>query len=108
MWSGIIKILAILFTYSLVQVLSGITVSLCHNRLQKPTPKIPHTWQSPNPGFLAAELINDSDNESNDIVDFDAISDENSSPDYPFIKFEAEEASESEPEQSVFKTARRY
>ena len=67
-----------------------------------------NTWQTPDPGFLAAELISDSDIESNDIVDFDASSDENSSPDNPFIKFEAEEASESEPEEPVFKTARRY
>ena len=64
-----------------------------------------HTWQPPDPGFLTAELINDSDIESNDIVNFDASSDENSSPDNPFINFEA---SESEPEEPVFKTARRY
>ena len=67
-----------------------------------------NTWQTREPGFLAAELISDSDIESNDIGDFDASSDENSSPDNPFIKFEAEEASESEPEEPVFKTARRY
>ena len=64
-----------------------------------------NTWQPPDPGFLAAELINDSDIESNG---FDACSDEKSSPDNPFINFEAEEASESEPEEPVFKTARRY
>ena len=67
-----------------------------------------HTWQPPDPSFLAAELINNSDIESNDIVNFDASSDENSSPDNPFINLEAEEASESEPEEPVFKTARRY
>ena len=67
-----------------------------------------NTCQPPDPGFLAAELINDSDIESNDIVDFDASLDENSSPDDPFINFEAEEASESEPEEPVFKTTRRY
>ena len=67
-----------------------------------------NTWQPSDPGFLAAELINDSYIESNDIVDFDASSDENSSPDNPFINFEAEEARESEPEEPVFKTARRY
>ena len=70
--------------------------------------QISNTWQPPDPGFLAAELINDSDTESNDIVNFDAISDENSSPNNLFINFEAEEASESEPEETVFKTARRY
>ena len=48
-----------------------------------------NTWQPPHPGFLAAELINDSDIESNGIVDFDASSGENSSPDNPFINFEA-------------------
>ena len=53
------------------------------------------------------ELKNDSDIGSSDIVDFDARSDENSSPDNPFLNFEAEEASESEPEEPVFKTARR-
>ena len=56
-----------------------------------------NTWQPFDPGFLAAELINDSDIESNDIVDFDASSDENSSPD-----------SDTEPGEPVFKTARRY
>ena len=101
MWSGILKIPAILVTYSLVQVLSGITVSLCHTQSS-------NTWRPPDPGFLAAELINDSDIETNDIVDSDASSDENSSPDNPFINFEAEEASESEPEEPLFKTERRY
>ena len=48
-----------------------------------------YTWQPPDPGFLAAELINDSDIGSSDLVDFDASSDENSSPDNPFINFEA-------------------
>ena len=67
-----------------------------------------NTWQPPDPDFLAAELKNDSDIESNDIVEFDASSDWNSSPDNPFINFEAEEASESEPEEPVYKTARRY
>ena len=70
--------------------------------------QISNTCQPPDPGFLAAELINDSDIESRDIVDFDASSDESSSRDNPFINFEAEEASESEPEEPVFKTARRY
>ena len=64
--------------------------------------------QSTDPGLLAVELINNSDSESNDIVDFDATSDEISSPDNPFINFEAEEASESEPEEPVFKTLTRY
>ena len=65
-----------------------------------------NTWQPPDPVFLTAELINDSDIENNDIVVFDASSDGNSSPDNPLIKFEAEESSESEPEERVFKTAR--
>ena len=67
-----------------------------------------NTGQPPDPGFPAAELVNDADIESNDIVDFDASSDENSSPDNPFINFEAEEATVSEPDEPVFKTARRY
>ena len=67
-----------------------------------------NTWQPPDSGLLATELINYSDIESIDIVDFDASSDENSSLDYQFINFEAEEASEIESEEPVFKTARRY
>ena len=43
------------------------------------------------PGFLVAELINDSDNESNDIVNLDTSSHKTSSPDNPFINFKAEE-----------------
>ena len=34
-----------------------------------------NTWQPPDPDFLAAELKNDSDIESNDIVQFDSSSD---------------------------------
>ena len=64
-----------------------------------------NTWQPPDPGFLAAELINHSDIGSSDLVDFDASLDENSSPDNPFINFAAEEASESEPEEPVFKNS---
>ena len=64
-----------------------------------------NTWQPPDPGFLAAELINHSDIESNKIVNFDASSDENSSHDNPFINFEA---SKSEPGEPVYKTARLY
>ena len=60
-----------------------------------------NTWQPPDPGFVAAQNINDSDIESSDIVDFDASFEENSTPDNPFINFEAEEASESESERSV-------
>ena len=63
---------------------------------------------SPDSDFLAAELINDSDIGSNYIVDFDQRWDENFSPDNPFIIFEAEEAIGSEPEETIFKTARRY
>ena len=67
-----------------------------------------NTWQPPDAGFVAAQNINDSDIESSDIVDFDASFEENSTPDNPFINFEAEEASESESEGPVCKTARRY
>ena len=70
--------------------------------------KSSNTWQQPDPGFLAAELENDSDIESNKIVNFDASSDENSSHDNPFINFEADEASKSEPGEPVYKTARLY
>ena len=38
-----------------------------------------NTWQPLNPGFLAAELTTDFDVESNDVVNFDASSDKNSS-----------------------------
>ena len=72
-----------------------------HNRLLEINTQNSNTWQPPDPGFLAAYLINDSDIESTDMVDFDASSDENSSPGNPFINFEAEEASESEPEEPV-------
>ena len=57
-----------------------------------------NTWQPLDPGFVAAQNVNDSDIESNDIVDFDASFEENSTPDNPFIYFEAEEATESESE----------
>ena len=49
-----------------------------------------NTWQPPDPGFLVSQNINDSDIESTDIVDFDASFEENSSPDNPFVNFEAE------------------
>ena len=67
-----------------------------------------NTWQPLDPGFVAAQIINDSDIESSGIVDFEASFEEDSTPDNPFINFEAEEASESESEGPVCKTARRY
>ena len=66
------------------------------------------TWQPPDPGFFAAQNINDTDIQSSGIVDFDASSEENSTPDNLFVNFEAEEAKESYSEGPVCKTARRY
>ena len=108
MWSGIMKILAILVTYWLSSSPELDNSFVVPQSSPETNTQSSNTWQPPDPGFLAAELINDSDIESNDIVDFDASSDENSIPDNPFINFEAEEASESEPEEPVFKTARPY
>ena len=62
-----------------------------------------NTWPPPNPGFLAAEWIHILDIGSNVIIDFDAISDENSSLNNTFINFEAEEASKREPENQSLK-----
>ena len=79
-----------------------------HSSTDTTTTQSSNTWQPPDPGFVAAQNINDSDIESSDIADFDASFEENSTPDNPFINFEAEEASESESEGPVCKTARRY
>ena len=78
-----------------------------HSSLDTTTPSS-NTWQPLDPGFVAAQNISDSDTESNDIVDFDASFGENSTPDNPFIYFEAEEATESESEGPLCKTARQY
>ena len=63
-------------------------------------------WQPPDPGFVDAQNKNDWDIERSDIVGFDANSKKNSTTDNPFIRFEAEEASEGESEWPVCKTAR--
>ena len=94
MWNGIMIILA---TYFWARAQSGITVLLYHIPLQIPPPKAP-TRGNHQTGFVAAPNIIDWDIESNDIVDFDASFEENSTPDNLFINFEAEEATESESE----------
>ena len=38
------------------------------------------TWQSPDPGFVATQNINDSDSAISGIVDFDVSCEENSTP----------------------------
>ena len=66
----------------------------------------PSSWQPPDPGFAAALAVTESDIESDDLIDFDASSDESSSASNPFINFEAEEASSSdfeEPPQKILK-----
>ena len=72
----------------------------------KTTTQNSDTWKPPDPDFVAAQNINNSDIENNDIVDFGASSKENSTTDKPFINFEAKEASESESEGPVCETAR--
>ena len=68
-----------------------------------------NTWQPPKPGFLAAELVNtDIVIGSTDIVIFDDRMDKSSSSDNPFNNFEAEEATTSEPNEPVFKSAKCY
>ena len=53
------------------------------------------SWETPDPGLVVTEQITESDIDTDDI---DASSSESSSPDNPFINFEAEEASSSEEE----------
>ena len=54
------------------------------------------SWETPDPGLVVTEQVTESDNDTDDIADIDAISSESSSPDNTFINFEAEEASSSE------------
>ncbi|XP_075256554.1 interferon-induced GTP-binding protein Mx-like isoform X2 [Convolutriloba macropyga] len=56
------------------------------------------SWETPDPGLVVTEQITESDIDTDDIADIDASSSESSSPDNPFINFEAEEASSSEEE----------
>ena len=56
------------------------------------------SWETPDPGLVVTEQITESDIDTDDIADIDASSSESSSPDNPFIKFEAVEASSSEEE----------
>ena len=66
----------------------------------------PSSWQPNDPGFAAAQAVTESDIGSDDMIDFDASSDESSSASNPFINFEAEEASSSdfeEPPQKILK-----
>ena len=57
-----------------------------------------NSWETANPGLVVTEQITESDIDTDDIADIDASSSESSSPDNPFINFEAEEASSSEEE----------
>ena len=54
------------------------------------------SWETPDPGLAVTEQITESVTVTYDIADIDAISSESSSPDNPFIDFEAEEASSRE------------
>ena len=56
------------------------------------------SWETPDPGLVVTEQITESDIDTDDIADIDDSSSESSSPDNPFINFEAEEASRSEEE----------
>ena len=56
------------------------------------------SWETPDPGLVVTEQITESDIDTDDIADIDVSSSESSSPDNPFINFEAEEATSSEDE----------
>ena len=56
----------------------------------------PSSWQPPDPGFAAAQAVTESDIESDDLIDFDASTDESFSASNPFVNFEAEEAGSSD------------
>ena len=71
----------------------------------------PEEWETPDPGFAMTSFDNEDDNDSDDIVDFDATtSSSSSSPTPPFINNETNECSESSSdyeEEPAFKVARR-
>ena len=56
----------------------------------------PSSWQPPDQGFAATQAVTESDIERDDLIDFDASTDESFSATNPFIKFEAEQASSSD------------
>ena len=66
--------------------------------------------ETPAPGFAMTSIINEDDIDSDNIVDFDATTSSSSSSPNPFIKFEANECSESSSdyeEEPAFEVARR-
>ena len=56
----------------------------------------PSSWQPPDPGLAAAQAVTELNIECDDLIDFDASTDESFSASNPFINFEAEEASSSD------------
>ena len=55
----------------------------------------PNSWQPPDPGFAAAQAVIEMHIESDDVINFDASTDESFGASNPFINFDAEEASSS-------------
>ena len=59
------------------------------------TSESPEEWETPDPGFATASIINEKDIDSDDILDFDATTSSSSFCPKPFVNYETNECSES-------------
>ena len=82
-------------------------ISLSHKHPQRLQSSAPSSWQPLDPGFAAAQAVTELDIERDDLIDFDASTDESFSASNPFINFEAEEASSSFFEEALQKILKR-